>query len=214
MKIAILSRGPSLAVTMPVDSWRGIDGAHMKYNCSIGVNNIPLRYKTDYACVRDWDAFHGLRGYQWVNPAMQFMCGVRIGQNCWDFRTDDSLESAYQWSFLQENGRLHIHEAMLFPMREFGGLAWYKWTGTAALGSAFWMCHRGRRFEAAAGSEIHCYGVDMTGESSFDGQPNETRKEVRWEQEQRIWRGMVDVIEKFGCRVIVHEGPSPTVLPA
>jgi hypothetical protein len=74
---------------------------------------------------------------------------------------------------------------------EEGVPRWSEFSGCSALGLAWTL-------EA---TRVDCYGVDLAGESDFQGRNNCWRPDTRWERERKIWFPMAAGFTAAGMEV-------------
>lgn len=190
MKIALLSRGPSLEQTWDGSKWR-------YYNAIIGVNNVVEKHRCDWWCFRDSKTFADVPdviGRPKIFTGQRFL--VRLGK-----RHADHLPRTSNFTIIE-------HEDYVFPDPLRGLDPWYRWSGTAALGLACKLaCNTGKPETC----DIDCYGVDMMGDDDFKGVKTASRNEQRWARERALWSAMSSRIRQMGISLSIFSAqPSTT----
>jgi hypothetical protein len=171
------------------------------YDLVVGVNHVPARYECD------WWVFNDGPMYLWVLNECPVIGRPRICSGPY-FQTWIREEGARneisrtRWEsgdkellFNPEDiDTLPIHMADFLPVAETGRIRWGKYTGNVALMLAWWL--------GADVMDVH--GIDLDGDSDFQGTSHDTRLGGRWECERPITAGIVRALRASGVTVNLY----------
>ena len=203
LKIAVLSRGPSFAVTWrKVDphGWGRLDAEVARiYQEVIGVNDIPTSHAVDWWVFRDYISME-----KWAPEIKSHFPQIFTGPHVMnDLVIGRHWDNAERLATMKKQGRVIYDYELETPMEFPRGPEpnkWSSWSGIAALGFAY---HRIQKYRTPHHRDptIDCYGVDLSGTLDVFGNSNTSRDDDRWARELVTWDAMVEVIHKAGITV-------------
>ena len=164
MRVALVSAGPSAA--------EYTDELRDRFDLVIGVNGQPKRIACDYWAFSDHGTFNKHDRQVIGKPRLAVRSTVAVSIAKGDHNTRERFETF---------GRPLIFENMALGKFQTQGKLWCTWSGTAAIGLAWYLLRESGESEG----EVVCYGCEMEGTAAADGSSG-ARSPGRWHKERFI----------------------------
>ena len=183
-RVALISNGPSARLFEQVTP--------DIYDTVIGAGKAVSLYRCHWWAFADWQTFRDCKPAEPIGN-MRIMTRENIPDKI-QMHAEPAIIDRWQQSYWQnqKGSNVIFTENVDIPGNVQYKESWFVFSGLIGLGCAYHLkpCH------------IDVYGVELAGESDFEGiNKEDNRKSDRWEYERRIWNYLVQCIEYQGITV-------------